>query len=463
MKKISVLFVLMALANLSFSENNKEEETSLDKQKVEIKNPGFKLVEVINATGFTNKIGSITKGMDYHNEILYFKNNIANEVNSFITNNLEKAEPIENLILRVNQLSVLETFDGMNENTLIKVNFTFIFKEGDQYFEKFTCEMNETRTASFNSTEKITALLATEIAACFELFYDRSIEGKLISINILPENLAVNNIQENQIISEIVIADRSKQGIYKTYYDFRYNTPDFSQPFEVEYKTKSTNDESILIKYAQIEDTKTKKDIEGIWGFTDGNAVFILVGKKFLPLLNDEDGYYIELKVQDSETMLWAGMLGGMVGSAIAYASTPVSKVRLNCNSGKFDIFGQLMGGRSDNAPENYTRIYSSAFNDKNSSLEIFINNELKCTLLKDTWYENVLENEHESFILKVRSSAGKELEMTVIPKTKTNDIFICNENKKGELEITLVPANRVIGASSKMTSENKVNSSSIE
>jgi hypothetical protein len=462
MNKATIIVVLMALINISFAGNDKEEKISLDNHKVEIQNCGFKLEEVINATGYTNKVGSIRKGMDYHKVIVYFKANIADELNSFVTKNLEKVDPIHNLILRVNKVNVSETFDGMNETTVAKVNLTFIYKEGDRYFEKFTCEMNDIKTSNFNSTEKLTKLLAAQIAACFEQFKERTIQGKLSSTEILPENIADISDQENRITTEIVSAQRIKKGIYKTYSDFRYNTPDSIPEFDVEYKTKSTSDESILIKYAQIEDKQTKKKIEEIWGFTDGSAIYILVGNKYLPLLNDEEGYYIELKVQDSETMLWAGMLGGLVGSAIAYASTPVSKVRLNCNSGKFDIFDQLMGGHPDNAPENYTRVYSSSFNDKNSSFEIFINNELKCKLQKDTWYENVLENELESFVLKVRSASGKEVEITVIPKTKTKDIFICSENRKGELKVSLVPSNRIIGASSKMTSDNKVNGSSL-
>lgn len=462
MKKATALIVLIALTVVTLAGNN-EEEVSLDKQKVEIKNPGLNLVEVLNATGFTNKIGSFTKGMDYHEAIFYFKNDIANEVATFLSNNMEKASPINNLILRVNQLSIYESFDGMNETTVAKANLTFIFKEGESYFEKFTCEMNEVKTSNFNSPEKLTNLLAMQIAACFEQFYNRSIEGKLASTEILPENLANNETQENQIISEIMLAGISKKGIYKTYYDFKYNTPDFTQEFDVEYKTKSTSDESILVKYAQIEEKNTEKKIEEIWGFTDGSAVFISVGNKFLPLLNDEEGYYIELKIQDPETMLWAGMMGGMIGSAIASASTPVSKVRLNLNSGKFDLFNQLQGGKASKAPENYVRFYSSAFNRDDSRIELLINNELKCTLQKDTWYEFELESEHQSFSLKVKSASGKEVDMTVVPKTKTNDIFICNESKKGELEVTLVPSNKIIGASSKMTTENKINGSLLD
>jgi hypothetical protein len=451
------LIMLACLFYLQIFAGEKQHIISLDKINLTIRNAGFTLVEVTNATGEQTNIGYVEKTISYKDVPAHLKTEISEELESFIQRNLNTADGTNQMYLRVNTLRISETYDGVLETATVGLEMTFIYKLETQYFEKLTVSKVISKAASMGISKQQPALIAQALVESFDDFYMRSKSGKLINKNIAEEDLYTRPEDDAFLLESIMHADRSERGIYATYLDFKENTPDTATPFDLEYKTKSSGDETIHIKHARITHKQTGEKIEDIWGFTDGSAVYLAVGKKFLPLQKDEEGYFLELKVVDQSSMTMAGAAGGLLGSSIAYAATPKSKVRLQLKSGLLDYNNQV-----EIIPGNGRAVYaitffSSAYNKPESKLELFINEEFQCVLTKETWFEYELDGFGETVRVTLKSSNGLATEETMQTVTNNEDLYLCIDKKKKAPQLNKVTKNNLSGIKELMNPDNRI------
>ena len=455
MKRFLFLLFSLSITLFAFSDNKEHYITLREKDKP-ILNAGFKLLKVTNATGTSKRIGFVEKTIGYKDVPAYFENPIEDELYTYISRNLKSDIADDDLILRVNFIQISESYDGINEKAQVKLELTFIYKIGEKYFEKFTVRKITKKLRAAGITKHQPALIAEAISECFAAFYERSKDEKLSDIEISEEALFIRPEPDNKKVQAYLSADRSKKGIYKSYFDFRENTPDYNIEFDVEYKTKSSSDEAITIKYARLTDPVTGEKIKDIWGFTDGKASYTLFGKKYMPLQKDEKGFYFELKIQDAATMSMASIGGGLIGAGIAAATAPIRKVRLDYKSGIFDFSGQDEFISNSENPEFTVKFFSSMFNKESSEMELYINEKFMCRLLKETWYEYEMSAAGEVFTLKIISLNGTQTTKTITPKTYNQDVYLCIDKKKSNPVINQVGPNMIDGINSVMTPENR-------
>ena len=457
MKKL-VYLILFLFFSIHVYPADKVHIVSLEKQNISIPNLGFRLVGVTNATGENKSIGFVEKTIAYKAVPAFFKNDIAEEVMLFLRRNFKDATGSTDLIVRVNTLEISETYNGVNETATAKVSLSFIYTANDSYFEKLTVSTQVKKISAAGVTKSQPKIIAQAIADCFTTFNERVLGKKLTDIEIKEEDLTKKPIGEQNLIDTYLAADRSVKGIYKTFFDFKANTPDVDTKFNVDYKLKSNADESVNIKYARLTDGRTGEKISNVWGFTDGKLVYTLVGRKYLPLVKDEKSFYLELKVQDQATMTYAGLAGGLIGSAIAYAAAPVIKVRLDYFTGEFDYSGQSVESfKARHSNEGTIRFFSSAFNSKNSRLELYVNDELQCTLKKDSWYKYNVPADVKSIKISLKSTNGMHTTLALPVNTYIEDIYVCMDKKKKEPVMDKVQANRVAAFENLMAPENRI------
>lgn len=452
---ISTLFIFFSICSFS---SDKVHFISLEKESIHIPNFGFQLIQVINATGETNKIGFVEKTISYKDVPAFFNRDIGEEISLFLSKNLQQTSGDLQLIVRVNELDISESYNGVHEKAIAKVSLTFIYKKGDSCTEKFSVVKQAVKMSSMGITKSQPEVIAKALTSCFEDFYERAMENKLIDISISDEDLLKRPDDGQKLIAAYLAADRSRKALYRTFLDFQSNTPDFDRDFKLAYKTKSSGDESVIIKYARISDAKTGEKINDIWGFTDGQVVYTLIGKKYLPLQKDEESFYLELKVQDQNTMTTAAIAGGLIGSTIAYATAPITKVRLDYFTGTFDFSGQSLDDieKAKQALIN-VKFFSSTFNSKSSYLELYINDTLRCTLKRETWYKFTASKAGDTLHIVLKSANQACTAQDIIVRAGKEDIYLCIDKKKKSPVINRVQSNSLSETKSLMTPENMI------
>lgn len=137
MKKFLFSLLLLFFSMYGFC-SSKQNYITLEQQNIRLKNFGFRLIGVINATSNKCIIGYVEKKWTYTKIPTFLKNDVDKALGSFIKKNLMPASADNDLIVRVNDLTVYETYSDVNETTIANVNPTFIFKENNRYYEKLT-------------------------------------------------------------------------------------------------------------------------------------------------------------------------------------------------------------------------------------------------------------------------------------------------------------------------------------
>jgi hypothetical protein len=449
------LLALLLIQTLSVA-SVKEHIVSLEYQYTEIKNFGFHIEKVINATGNERLIGFVQKKINYQNVPAFFAHEISVEIAGFLKVNMMKSQGDIPLFVRVDRVHISESYNGINETAIAKVNLTFITRTEDNvYYKLLTARVVEEKSASMGITKSQPELIAKAIAHCFSDLYDRYKQGYLSFTKISEEEL-YNNLESDEVVSARLLSlKRNKAGIYRTLYDFQNNTPDTAVTFEITYKTKQHKGD--LLRSAKVQFPENYEDSKDIWGFCDGQQNFIRINNnKFIPLEKDEEGYYLMIKVYDNVQMYYAGFLGGLIGTGIAAAATPKSKVRLNILTGRFDV-SDINENVSDYSKAAKVVFYASRYNASSAPLEIIVDDSIHCKLPPNTWYEYATDALTKSVIVKVRSENGLETMQQITTKPFETIMYLCITHKKKPPSVNKITANNRKDYESVMTNDNRV------
>jgi len=458
MKKFLFFLILLSFSIQGFA-MTKKVIISFENQKVSLKNFGFRLIAVTDATSRKRYIGYVENKITQTPVVVLLANDVTEEFGTFIKQNLMPAPAKHDLIVRVNELTVYETHRDFAEMTIANVSLTFIFREDGHYFEKLTVSRHLSKTVSEGATRWLPEIIAKTIAKCFDEFYALAMTNHLDNVEMSENELKEQPFIYNERRDLYLSADRSEKGIYKTFFDFQQNTPDLQTDFDVMYKTKHTEDKKISIKYAHIFDHNTGKLIKNIWGFTDGKQIFTYDGTSFIPLFKDKKGYYLGIKAADDETIRASSLMGGLVGAVIASAAAPYQKVRLDIVTGRF-VFENAPYFKTGaaNEDEKVIKFFSSSYNSRNSQLYLIIDGEMQCVLKRESWYKYNVDNPGDTIRVTVVSENGFQTSKTIVKKPGPGDIYLLVDNKRKEPVLKEVYKQQLKGIESLMTSKNRVN-----
>ena len=453
LKSVIISFMLL----LCFEYSPAQHILSIKNVKADIYNFGFYLSEVTNATGTSFKVGSVQKSVVYNKISAFLSEDVAIEVSSFLHNNMNDKLDGKALIVRVNQIDISEYYNGYTETAKAEVDLSFIYKENDTYVNKFSSHSVQSFTAVVGVTKHQPELIGEALAECFDLFYEADCENRLLNDTIPEVELTQKPAYDLLEMNTLNAIDRSEKGLYNSFKQFKDNTPDTSRQFIIDQNIKLNTESSMKVKNAEIFDATTNKEIDKIWGFSDGRISYYRLGNKYLPLEKDAISYYIEMKVYDDDKLSKAGVWAGLIGTSIAMATTSKSKVRLNIISGDF-VPEDLVQNEFPMVHKCLSRIifYGSVFNPANKPMDLIINEEVICQLGKSTWFEkHVYPNTTTEVV--IRTQNGVESNITLETGQCQTSVILCIDKKKKPPVIDITIGDKKQEIRTKLTKENRI------
>jgi len=148
-----------------------------------------------------------------------------------------------------------------------------------------------------------------------------------------------------------ILKEKPKRGIFKTYKDFILNQPSTADSFYIELKPRKTNDwegtVSVIPRYA-----KNNRKIKNIWGFSDGQFVFIFHQIDYfqLEIVNNEITFF-GYGMLDNSGVTTMGVVSGALGAGIAH-----QKAMDRIKNQKIKYFIDLSTGKIKSSLKEYNK-----------------------------------------------------------------------------------------------------------
>jgi hypothetical protein len=421
------LFCLLLILLPEFV-SGKEKVISLKKETIEFPLTGYSIEEIINVTKDDNYIGFELSNANFQKYPVRFEKSISEEFSSLLSR-FPSGEPKQKILIRVNWIFLYEVQLEEQKLTTTELNLSFIEKNDSGFVELYRGAVS----VQNHRNQKLNILDA--IDSCLQGFTRRATENKLCRKEQPIEKLIINPLDHEDIESFVNI-DRTHRGIYWTYDDFFYNTPDTVSLFSVKYKDKFNKQDSLIIKHAKAYFIgKTMKSLDA-WGFVENGRVFTKAGDLYYLLNPYCDGYYLKFNAHDNTGFSVGAAIGGMIfGLAgglfvgvmvglIPGANSSEQLLHFDLNSGSFDVFFE----KGQKVIESKLIFYSPPENEHN--FELFINDKFKCTLQTDTWFEMTFLPSVKSLNVKLKSEDGSIFQSEISPKLLYTDVYVCHERK---------------------------------
>jgi len=208
-----------------------------------------------------------------------------------------RVDEIENRSICILHGEVLRRTGGRT----VRLFESSVLTEADRCGNKESCHADNVRQA---------------LADFFELFKAGVAEGGPASPSAPSDATMAFRIDEKN--TPVLAAVAPKRGLYRNFMQFRTNTPDLSQDFELKEAVGSPGDGSVVrVKHLNGEER------EDCWGLSDGNHAYVRVGRTFVRLIKNGDGYLASVPMpQDASAIVMGGLFFGAIGAAVVAAST---------------------------------------------------------------------------------------------------------------------------------------------
>ena len=278
---------------------------------------GYNVEKIIDARENRANIGYIYRLNSKAKIPVLFKNFIDIELGALMRINSHRAAGRKTMYIRINRLFIYEE-EGRNYCSAF-IDLTFIEKRGDELIELFTASSSQSSKKSLLIHENNHINNISEVViSCINAFNDRSKRQLLVEKSTNLENLLKRDSFKIPSFSKI------KKGIYKTYYDLKYDTPDTLNLKDIVYlpsDSKNKLEANILSDFSF-----TKKAEPRPWGFSDGINFYIKAYENaYYPLENINDTlifYAPNIGSKNTYFFIYAGggIIGGIASALITIA-----------------------------------------------------------------------------------------------------------------------------------------------
>jgi hypothetical protein len=400
------LFFAFTLILAHFQVFSQKHIVNLSDQKLTSK-ADIRIDNVVDAREDQDCIGVVYKKLNNKNTLAYLDRPASESFQQLLKLPTTESENAEKLTLRINKLLIYENIYDSKEVAIAELNVSFLIKRDDTYYEKFRAGIL-TKLESADVTNLHGRNIINALENCIKQYQARSNFFR-------DQELSKTELNENplgKVTDKIFSVNKFSKGIYKTFADFRDNTPDNNTEFSIDYDKGATSIESATAVWLRND-----LPFQGIWGFSDGKQVFINGLNKFYPLVKERDDFTVMLtkpnQVPVVSTYHTTGLTGGLLFNAMQYNRTEL--VYAKSDSGykpnfKLDFStGQLVPLNIEEIkPSGKVIIYLSKFSKAAEICDLFLNDKLVCTLKKGTYYE-------------FKSNPGDK------------EVKVCIKNEKGE------------------------------
>jgi|GEM_PF-2414634 len=284
----------------------------------------FYIARVVDARPLKNHIGIVQRGMVNTKVPADLEGGLEKQLLGFFTRS-QLPNRGTAIVLKVHQLSINEQTSFTSETATAAVAMDFLVQRNDSLLVVYQASAFVKRGGM-----DVTALHDNNIAAalseCIEKFGTSNWRETLSRATLLNPDQLNTPLAELTERPDFPIATAAtpERGIYRSFTEFRSNLPGVLQPFVTESKPRRGRDWDGVQKvtpYFTLPNG-TRNEVKKIWGFSDGDQVYIYFQKDYFPLRLEGNHYVFDAYAPpDGATMATAGVMGGLVGGAIAGAA----------------------------------------------------------------------------------------------------------------------------------------------
>ncbi len=300
-------------------------QIDLSSQSLIIPGRTFYIKQVLDGRRVRAGIGTVRRGMANVPQRADLKPTVATALQALLTQQLPARPTDQPVLALVRALHVQEDITFTSEQASDEVALDFYLLD-DQGNARFALATNETvQSKGLETTARHPHQLAQAIQAC--LVQLARVDWS--SVAAQPGH-PVAELQLTQPVASrtypILTDSLRPAGFYRTFPDFRINDPVGSPALIVVPERvlgKGWEDVSTYTPYLQEPDGSRGAQLRGMWGFSDGQHVYIYQHKRYWRLARQGDSFgFVGPSTADPGAVSTASMLGGLVGGAIAAAST---------------------------------------------------------------------------------------------------------------------------------------------
>lgn len=321
--KINVIVITLITFSLNLAAQGGEilRFSDVSFPEIKLKERNFFITQVIDARhlDLPKRIGFVKKGVANRKQAALFTNNADITIANFLQSALPKMPNNDSIILKINHLKVGEKTNVTTETAFITADFDFIRKTSQGYFLIDNQSIYLSRWSLLDVTRLHIPNIITALDSVLNRFQTQKRWSLPIDSLIEIDTAALMYIRKAPILTDTVL----KKGIYTSFSSFRNNAPTMPYHFETVIFDSSEKIDTILL----ITDAKGKqrhpKDKDHIWGFYNGEKVYIFHNGFYSPLTFQNGKAFFEGfdTQQRDENMFIAGFWFGILGSTIASTS----------------------------------------------------------------------------------------------------------------------------------------------
>ena len=275
----------------------------LENEKFEIENRNFYISKVIDERKDKSIIGISQKGAFNKKINTKFTDGVEISVFNFISNSLPKEEGQKEIVVKIIELQISEV-TVWNETGKATIKMDFYSYNDAGHFVKVFQTGAVIAESSIDVTKRHEARIRQTIINCMEKF----------SFSTWIENLS-SQFSENKKM-EVSLPDNLVEGIYKNFQEFLSNKPRITKGYYVKSKPRTHKKWNETVSFT-LKDSTSKRKIEKIWGFSDGESAYILHQKEFFKIELVENRYqFVGFDKINLDTSYAPAYFGGLIGAS---------------------------------------------------------------------------------------------------------------------------------------------------
>ena len=342
----------------------------------------------------------------------------------------------EKLLLRINRLFIYETLQDDRMYFNADINVSFIKETDTGFVEQFTAaKMLKFRANHGNKF--VTPAIGELLDTCFMQYEIRKLRGKLYSkplTSLTTDYTAQTNLD-------------LKRGLFYSFYDLRDNFIDDTTSFQFEIKNPRSTEPAIT--RLNIENSNVSwKDV---YAFSDGQDLFIKVGRDFIELTDTANRYWIEFYPGYDESASYAGgmMVSGIAGGIIGVGIYALFATFPKGNDGYYLDFqrGAVVPSAYSISDEMYTEtyFYGSSFLADSDTLEISIDQSDPIKIGRDQYLK--VQSDYKCKPIEVCILGGETKTCkTVTPVLYNPQIIRCTRRRADQFRIDKIVGSEKAG-----------------
>lgn len=425
-------FVLMLLTTSLFG-RSEDIISSLAAQRLSETISGYYVADVVIAQREDSCLGYVKPYATGNFNFLFFEKSIQAELKEFLKRSMPSGEGLRPVIIRVNRFFIFELEERSRAYACADMSLSFIFPRESGLNEDFTSSVRVILRQRLVPLI-IPGLIVQALDQSFRQYSDRSLAGLIIPKIITPEQVKLNPLEEPGHFHCFAGGNRGK-GIYRTFFDFRDNTPDTSIRFKVihHYNTECPELTKTYLKFIKGQEP------EKVWGFYEGDSVYFN-GTRYYSLLSEQDGHFFtynrirEYNPDIPTAIIIGGVVGGVIGASIM-AGIMVGNTEISSTEKwELDMYDGKLLSPGDN---DYTRIASTTVfflskgSDPQATLTVYIHDQPVCELNPANYFTLSLSCHFPTAEIRFVSSTGVEASKTIEPRLLKKDVYLLKVRKK--------------------------------